>query len=426
MQLLILGNSYEKEGLEPKIKRYINISGNHLNIIAMIRACIVFVLIAAVIVAQTDNMGENDLHMQEETIETPAVFDRDIGRLLFLPNGGNNTNTRQAILYSSMVYGLTLRQVVEYASIQLEYVTRPEHSVEHFRVFNGEGLRVISSAQVTVNDTLYVVPTGDHFFWPGVRVGHRVLLPPLQHMGYRQGVRLHLETLSMRPRAFLVPGFLTEMEAQIIQMMGNKQLKDSGVFVNNTVEMSKVRDSQQAWLKSGAGMELIDDVTARIHELVRIDPTLRVIEDMQVVHYKTAGHYDAHYDYFPPAQHPTRVDLRAGRNRMITVLFYLNTVPDGGGGHTNFPLTVRPNRQPIDYHSCALGLKVQPRQGDAVVFYSLLAEGHMQDAGGGSALDRLSLHGGCPVLDNGDAKAEKWIANNWLYNRAWDGAETQE
>jgi hypothetical protein len=54
---------------------------------------------------------------------------------------------------------------------------------------------------------------------------------------------------------------------------------------------------------------------------------------------------------------------------------------------------------------CAAGLRVAPRTGRAVLFYS-----HRPGAGGAvGELDRYSFHAGCDVL-----AGEKWIANHWL------------
>lgn len=49
------------------------------------------------------------------------------------------------------------------------------------------------------------------------------------------------------------------------------------------------------------------------------------------------------------------------------------------------------------------GLIVEPRRGDALLFYSM---------GPAGALDAASYHGGCPVLEG-----EKWGANVWAWNR---------
>merc|ERR1712196_386149 len=50
-----------------------------------------------------------------------------------------------------------------------------------------------------------------------------------------------------------------------------------------------------------------------------------------------------------------------------------------------------------------MGLKVRPRKGQALVFYSLKPDGNF---------DPQSLHGGCPVV-----KGEKWVATKWIRQR---------
>jgi hypothetical protein len=63
-------------------------------------------------------------------------------------------------------------------------------------------------------------------------------------------------------------------------------------------------------------------LTATYHE-VRSQHTL------QVIHYGVLEHYHGHFDYIPPGS-----DMIEGRhpydNRLVTVLFYLNDVDQGG------------------------------------------------------------------------------------------------
>ena len=51
-------------------------------------------------------------------------------------------------------------------------------------------------------------------------------------------------------------------------------------------------------------------------------------------------------------------------------------------------------------------LKVPPRKGEAIIFYSLLSDG---------STDRKSLHGGCPVIEG-----TKWSANKWIWQQSKD------
>ena len=50
------------------------------------------------------------------------------------------------------------------------------------------------------------------------------------------------------------------------------------------------------------------------------------------------------------------------------------------------------------------GLKIEPRRGSAVLFYSLRPDG---------VTDPFSLHGGCPPL-----AGTKWAVNKWLWSRS--------
>lgn len=52
--------------------------------------------------------------------------------------------------------------------------------------------------------------------------------------------------------------------------------------------------------------------------------------------------------------------------------------------------------------SCHTRFAVRPKKGDAILFYSQKEDG---------ALDKRSLHGGCPVLNG-----TKWAANVWVWN----------
>jgi prolyl 4-hydroxylase len=106
-------------------------------------------------------------------------------------------------------------------------------------------------------------------------------------------------------------------------------------------------------------------------------------ESIQVVRYTLGQKYDPHYDWSVTG---------APESRFITLLLYLNTLPDRlSGGETAFPKA-----------DGGHGIKVYPKKGTAVLFYSLLEDGNGDD---------LSLHQAMPVK-----KGEKWLANFWVWD----------
>jgi prolyl 4-hydroxylase len=82
-------------------------------------------------------------------------------------------------------------------------------------------------------------------------------------------------------------------------------------------------------------MKLLDERIARLTHI----PTEHQ-EHAQVLRYKQSGKYDAHHDFFDYrlyTKDPStlRILLNGARNRMLTVLWYLNDV--SSGGETVFP-----------------------------------------------------------------------------------------
>jgi prolyl 4-hydroxylase len=125
-----------------------------------------------------------------------------------------------------------------------------------------------------------------------------------------------------------------------------------------------------------------------------------VFEDLQTLRYRIGEHYHTHHDYFDPKVFGA-YNQADGRNRFITVLFYLTDVEEGG--ETAFPMAGDP-RPLRSYSDCSRGLRVRPQQGKAVIFYSLAPA-----AGGSLELDEASWHAGCDV-----ARGTKWGANFWV------------
>ena len=164
---------------------------------------------------------------------------------------------------------------------------------------------------------------------------------------------------------------------------------------------SEWRTSQSTFLNS-INDEVLSDIDDRVASLTRIPKSHG--EYVQVLRYGPGEKYDAHHDYFDPKLYRNDANtlnlIEYGKkNRFATVFWYLTDVTEGG--ETVFPREGG-RRPPGNYGDCNVGLKVRPRKGKVIIFYSLDARGVM---------DEYSLHGACRV---GEGNV-KWAANKWIW-----------
>ncbi|XP_030634297.1 transmembrane prolyl 4-hydroxylase [Chanos chanos] len=187
-----------------------------------------------------------------------------------------------------------------------------------------------------------------------------------------------------------------------------------------------VRNSRHTWLYQGQGThQVLRDLRKRVMQLTRLPKALvELSEPLQVVRYEEGGHYHAHHDSGPvyPETVCTHTRLAANTSspfetscRYITVLFYLNSVEEGG--ETTFPVADNRTYEEVSLiqndidlldtrRNCDKGnLRVKPAKGTAIFWYNYLSDGR----GWVGDLDEYSLHGGCVVT-----RGTKWIANNWI------------
>ncbi|KAJ6692420.1 PROLYL 4-HYDROXYLASE ALPHA SUBUNIT [Salix purpurea] len=226
------------------------------------------------------------------------------------------------------------------------------------------------------------------------------------------------QVLSWKPRALHFPKFATPEQCESIIKMAKSKLKPSSLALRKgeTAENTKGTRTSSGTFVSGS-----EDETGTLHfiekkiakatmiPLSHGEKWYEAISNLDVSHgfrkeafnilrYEIGQKYDSHYDAFNPDEYGPQSSQRAA-----SFLLYLSNVEEGG--ETVFPFE---NDSAVssgfDYKQC-VGLKVKPRQGDGLLFYSLFPNG---------TIDRTSLHGSCPVI-----KGEKWVATKWIRDQTW-------
>lgn len=265
-----------------------------------------------------------------------------------------------------------------------------------FGIFNTEGVRLGSAAEVSQSGLVLVIE-GGQWYWPPVRKGFT-----------RQvGDGLELETLSVQPVVFRVRGFLREEEVEQVVALGQGHMKASPVSLMDKDKgkaAKEFRTSTQAQIHS-VNSPTLQTIDQRISRLTRIPVAHN--EAVQILRYEKTQYYAAHLDNWDPEFYSDAAFVEYGhKNRLITVFWYLSNVTKGG--ETLFP-RADGLPQPADMWSCKKGLKVTPEVGSVIFWYSLHANGNTDPNG---------LHGACPVKTG-----EKWSANYWVWNKPLRGGD---
>ncbi len=233
-----------------------------------------------------------------------------------------------------------------------------------------------------------------------------------------------IEQLSWAPRAYLYRHFMTRAECEHFITAATPSMAKSTVVDSATGKSvdSQIRTSSGTFLRRNHD-EVVSDVERRIAEFSMVP--VENGEGVQILRYEKGQKYEAHYDYFHDR---FNADPAKGGQRVATLLMYLTDVEEGGevrrGGGLDARAralsaerraraqTVFPSSQDKPHagaaggedgwSSCAQrGVAVKPRQGDALLFFSLDLE---------QRLDTASLHAGCPVI-----RGVKWSATKWMH-----------
>lgn len=292
--------------------------------------------------------------------------------------------------------------------------------------------------EITGRDYLPVYPRNKpiHYLWPADYYGqqhwamtketHFVELPPEHKLKkitekgekrilseneprmlqeYRSGdstMNMTLTTLSCAPRVFEIRDFLSDVEVDHIMQLANamnlrKSTTTGGGDGDTDDDSTNTRTSFNTWVDRDRS-PIVDSIYRRSADLLLLDEALLrrrgktelqdfgtnkgIAESLQLVHYSNKQEYTAHHDYgFGD------IEDEYQEERYATLLLYLN---EGmAGGETCFPRWLN--------GETSEGLCVKPEKGKAVLFFSFLPDGNMDD---------LSQHAAQPVTDG-----EKWLMN---------------
>ncbi|GMJ09795.1 hypothetical protein like AT4G33910 [Hibiscus trionum] len=202
------------------------------------------------------------------------------------------------------------------------------------------------------------------------------------------------QVLSWKPRAYYFPNFATAEQCKHIIEMAKVNLKPSTLALRKgeTEESTKgTRTSSGTFISASEDKTgTLDLIEKKIAKATSIPQSHG--EAFNILRYEIGQKYDSHYDAFNPSEYGPQ-----SSQRVASFLLYLSNVEEGG--ETMFPFENGMSIEGYDYTQC-VGLKIKPRRGDGLLFYSLFLNG---------TIDPTSLHGSCPVI-----KGEKWVATKWI------------
>jgi len=322
------------------------------------------------------------------------------------PNNDNTINisvlvngTFEIHFHYNEDYGDT-RPLLEYLYDQIG--TSNNRKFDDWGVFNYEGQYIWSIARMTYEETTFIFTNGIWMF-PGVRVGY-------EQYAFDGQRNIKVTTLSLRPLVLRAYNFLGSSECDhIIKKSEPQMLPSHTVKMDQDVDLPDTtwRTSTQTFLTSDED-DIIQSIDSRTAKITRTRRGMQ--EPVQVLRYRPGEKYDQHTDYFDYRFYQndpsTLKMIRNGeKNRLITVLWYMTNVTDGG--ETIFPKAFGGKGDPLEDGTTNCvdrddALKVKPVQGDVIIFYSLYADGYM---------DSHSLHAACPVGSN----QMKYAANKWIW-----------
>jgi prolyl 4-hydroxylase len=238
------------------------------------------------------------------------------------------------------------------------------------------------------------------------------------------------EVLSERPRIFYFPEFLTDEECDKMIEIGKPYVKESQVGDGsaNGRKDNSIRSSQVHFLTYEQEQEwATKSIKRKVYATTKLP--YEHMEALQLQYYsapegKKKKKFDlSDHDFYVP--HMDSLGTRPAERRIATHILYLSDVEEGG--ETVFPMARKDSvgrpaydldatqamnhAQTVFLDICKNdgsapfdAIKIKPKKGSAVLFYSLKPN---------RELDALAVHGSCPVI-----KGQKWISQQWIRESA--------
>ena len=199
---------------------------------------------------------------------------------------------------------------------------------------------------------------------------------------YSEGV-----TLSTEPLIHIVDSFITDEEIINIMGCGASTLTEAAVLSPNVEKGASVgvksthRTGKHAWISRNKN-KVVENLYSRISNLIGLPVTSSGM--LQLIYYGTDQQYKPHYDSWDETTEKGKACLKEKGQRVLTCLFYLNDVEEGGG--TFFP---------------DINLEVEAKKGRLLIFHNCITDTANRN--------KKSKHSGMLVT-----KGYKWASTIWF------------
>jgi prolyl 4-hydroxylase len=196
------------------------------------------------------------------------------------------------------------------------------------------------------------------------------------------------------PQIVLIDNFLSQEECEHIIKIGDPLVKQSEVCGRGGSRPDKSRTSWTAHIgKQFINKNKKDHILMDIYERAARfgNKSVKNIEPIQLVRYKPGQYFKSHYDYLDTKMPMYKDNVAKNGQREITFFVYLNDVPDGAGGETQFT---------------KLNKVFKAKKGQAIFWHNAK----------NGEVDKNTLHSGTELK-----KGTKYGLNIWVRDKEYKG-----